>query len=375
MERHNTTPPSGFPQFPPDGNDARSSYPDPPPDDAWPPQAPGADAWPPRGPQGVGSEVTSAAFGSAGDSSAAGGEFWPAEDSEADTTDPQQGSAAHPPADSEKKPVGKAGRNLPLAIGAGLVLGGVVLASLLIDRRAFLLVIVAAIAVGTWEMSQAMRQADIRVPTWTLVGCGLGMLALTWFGGPTLLVLGMGLTVMVLVVWRIADGATGYHIDVPAAVLVSSYIPFLGGFAVLLVAPPDGHLRIIVTLATVVLSDTGGYVAGVLAGKHPMAPKISPKKSWEGLGGSILACVVGAVVLLYFLFDAPLWMGLLFGITVAVAATFGDLTESLIKRDLGVKDMSNLVPGHGGLMDRLDSILLALPLAFAWLSFIAPTSI
>ncbi|GAA4900557.1 phosphatidate cytidylyltransferase [Stackebrandtia albiflava] len=277
---------------------------------------------------------------------------------------------AEPPATRPSR----AGRNLPVAIGVGLGLGALVLASLLIYRQVFLIVVVLAVAVGIWELATAMRKADIRVPVWPLVGCGVGMLALTWFAGAPMLVVGLGVTVAFLVVWRLADGATGYHVDVPAATLVATYIPFLGGFAVLMVVPDDGHLRIIVTLAVVVLSDTGGYVAGVLFGRHPMAPRISPKKSWEGMAGSLAACAIGGAVLLWVTFDVAWWQGALFGVTLAVAATLGDLTESLMKRDLGVKDMSNLIPGHGGLMDRLDSILLVLPVAYAWLAYLAPVS-
>ena len=276
------------------------------------------------------------------------------------------------PAWQATKSTGKAGRNLPMAIGVGLGLGGLVLGSLLVYREIFLVVVAAALAVAIWELSTGMRKANVRVPVWTLVGCGVGMLALTWIAGPDMLVVGLGLTIAVLVVWRLADGATGYHIDVPASALVALYVPFLGAFAVLLLAPDDGHLRIIATLAVVVLSDTGGYVAGVLAGRHPMAPKISPKKSWEGLGGSVFASAVGGALLLFFMFDVAWWLGAAFGVTLAVVATLGDLTESLIKRDLGIKDMSNLIPGHGGLMDRLDSILFVLPVAYAWLVYLVP---
>ncbi|MGH8791633.1 MAG: phosphatidate cytidylyltransferase [Stackebrandtia sp.] len=271
-------------------------------------------------------------------------------------------------------PDSKAGRNLPLAIGAGLGLGAVVLASLLIYRPAFIVVVAAAVLVGLWELSSAMRGAGIRIPIWPLMGCALGMLVVTRFGGAIMLAIGLGVTVAVLIVYRLADGATGYHVDVPAAVLAAVYIPFLGGFAVLMADPSDGHLRVIATLAVAVLSDTGGYVAGVLAGKHPMAPKISPKKSWEGLGGSMAACAIGGALLLYFMFGVSWWLGVLFGVTLAAAATLGDLAESLLKRDLGVKDMSHLIPGHGGLMDRLDSVLVVLPVAFAWLTFLAPPS-
>jgi phosphatidate cytidylyltransferase len=128
----------------------------------------------------------------------------------------------------------------------------------------------------------------------------------------------------------------------------------------------------VVALACVVLSDTGGFVAGVFFGKHPMAPTVSPKKSWEGLAGSMVAAGVGASLLLFFLFDATLWQGAVFGLCVAGVSVLGDLAESLIKRDLGVKDMSNLLPGHGGIMDRLDSILFAAPTAFALFALFAP---
>ena len=148
-------------------------------------------------------------------------------------------------------------------------------------------------------------------------------------------------------------------------------MPFLISFAMPLSAPDDGHWRVLCTLLAVVLSDTGGYAAGVFLGKHPMAPKISPKKSWEGFGGSVTAAAVGSALLLYFLLDVPLYWGLLFGAVISVVAVIGDLAESMLKRDLGIKDMSRLLPGHGGLMDRLDSILFAVPVAYLLLSLVA----
>ena len=114
---------------------------------------------------------------------------------------------------------------------------------------------------------------------------------------------------------------------------------------------------IITFIAITVASDTGGYVAGVLFGKHPMAPVISPKKSWEGFAGSVVFCLVAGWALVVYLLDGDWWVGLLLGLIAAVMATLGDLCESVIKRDLGIKDMSQVIPGHGGLMDRLDSLL------------------
>lgn len=266
---------------------------------------------------------------------------------------------------------GRAGRNLPMAIAVGCGLGAVVLASLLIYRPAFAVLVAIAAGVGLWELVRAIGTRH-KVPLIPLVAGGAGMAAMAWFGGAESLVLGLGLTIVVVMAWRLADGPANYLGDMLASVLAAVWVPFLAGFAVLLVKPDDGQLRIIVTLALVVLSDTGGYVAGVLFGKHPMAPKVSPKKSWEGMGGSIVACAVGGALMLYFAFDVTWWKGALFGLAITIVATLGDLTESMVKRDLGVKDMSGLIPGHGGLMDRLDSILLAAPTAVLLLTALAP---
>jgi phosphatidate cytidylyltransferase len=149
-------------------------------------------------------------------------------------------------------------------------------------------------------------------------------------------------------------------------------VPLLGGFAILLLVPDDGVTRVLAFIATVVASDVGGYTAGVLIGKHPMAPSISPKKSWEGFAGSVTACMIVATPIVALALDGPWWGGLLFGAAMAVSATVGDLGESLIKRDLGIKDMGHLLPGHGGLMDRLDSLLPSAAVAYLLLSLLAP---
>src|SRR2546421_2445956 len=199
------------------------------------------------------------------------------------------------------------------------------------------------------------------------------MVGLAWYGGAEALTLGLVATAVAAMVWRLADGPDGYQRDVVAAMLIAVYVPFLGGFAVLLDRPDNGAVRVIVTLAGVVLSDTGGYVAGVFFGRHPMAPSVSPKKSWEGTVGSIVAAGVGGAILLHSVLHVLWWHGAIFGVAVSVASVLGDLAESLIKRDLGIKDMSHLLPGHGGVMDRLDSVLFALPVAYAVLAFVAPT--
>lgn len=270
------------------------------------------------------------------------------------------------PATASPRP-SRAGRNLPAAIAVGLFLGAVIVTSLFFPP-AFLGVLAAAVSVGIWEMTRAVRAAGAHPPLVPLLAGGLLMVGLAWWAGPDALSLGLLVTVLATMVWRLADGPAGYQRDMTAAALVAVYVPFLAGFAGLLAVAPDGHWRVLVTLAAVVLSDTGGYAAGVFLGKHPMAPSVSPKKSWEGFAGSVLAAAVGSALLLYFLLRIEPWWGAVFGLAVSVAAVVGDLGESMIKRDLGLKDMSRLLPGHGGLMDRLDSILFAVPTAYLLLA-------
>lgn len=270
-----------------------------------------------------------------------------------------------------KKP-GRAGRDLTAAIGVGLSLGAVILLSLLIYRPGFLVVLTAAVLIGVVELTHALRAGGYRPPLVPVVVGALAMVALAWTRGADGLVIAFLFTVLAVLLWRLADGAIGYLMDAAAGVLVSLYVPLLAGFAVLLLAPDDGVGRILIFMGTVVCSDVGGYAAGVLFGKHPMAPRISPKKSWEGMAGSVVACTALAVPVLALVFHAAWWTGFVYGPAIAVSATVGDLGESLIKRDLGIKDMGHLLPGHGGLMDRLDSLLPSAAVAYLLLTLFAP---
>lgn len=268
---------------------------------------------------------------------------------------------------------GRAGRNLPAAIGVGLGLGALIVVPLVVYPLAFLLVLAGAVAVGMWEMARAVRRSGAHPPLVPLIAGGVLTVGLAWFAGPDALSLGLLVTVLGTMIWRLGDGPAGFQRDLTAATLIAVYVPFLAGFAALLAAAPDdGRLRILATLIAVVLSDTGGYAAGVSFGRHPMAPSISPKKSWEGFAGSVTAAALGSALLLWLMFEVAPWWGVVFGVAVSCAAVLGDLAESMIKRDLGVKDMSNLLPGHGGLMDRLDSILFAVPTAYLLLAVFVP---
>ena len=270
------------------------------------------------------------------------------------------------------KSQGRAGRDLAAAIGVGVGLAAVILLSLLIWRPAFLAVLTAAVLIGVIELTRALRAGRFEAPLVPLLVGALGMVVLAWTRGPGGLVVGFLFTVLAVVLWRLAGGPVHYLRDTAAGAMVALYVPLLAGFAVLLLVPDDGVARVLVFIAAVVCSDVGGYAAGVLLGRHPMAPSISPKKSWEGMAGSVAACVLLGTLVLTLTFDAPWWGGVIFGVAMAVTATVGDLGESLIKRDLGLKDMGTLLPGHGGIMDRLDSLLPSAAVAYLLLSVLAP---
>ncbi|MFN2540044.1 MAG: phosphatidate cytidylyltransferase [Mycobacteriales bacterium] len=260
---------------------------------------------------------------------------------------------------------GRAGRNLPAAIAVGVSLGAAIIGSVYSPARwTFIAIVLAAILAGTVEVVRALRTLGAQPPLVPLLVGGTAMIVLGYRNGAEDLFLGFVLTVLGVVVWRLADPVEGVLRDVTAAVFTAAYVPFLAGFAALMTAPPDGPRRITAFIATVVCSDVGGYAAGVLFGRHPMAPTVSPKKSWEGFAGSLFACAVAGGIFFVTLFDVPWWQGVLYGLCVVLSATLGDLGESMIKRDIGIKDMGNLLPGHGGIMDRLDSLLPTAPLAW-----------
>jgi phosphatidate cytidylyltransferase len=268
----------------------------------------------------------------------------------------------------------RAGRNLPAAIGVGVGLGVLIIGSLVLRKELMLGVVVVAICVGVWELRRALAQVSINVPLLPSLVGSVSMLLSAYVGGGEALIVTLGLTCVGILLWRIADGVLDAVRDIAGGIFVAVYPSFLAGFAALLLAAPDdGARRIVVFILVTVLSDVGGYAFGVLLGRHPLAPSVSPKKSWEGFAGSVVTCVAGGAVAVVLLLDGPWWGGALLGACTAVAATVGDLTESTIKRDLGIKDMSTILPGHGGVMDRLDSLVVVAPVAWALLAVVLPT--
>ena len=280
-----------------------------------------------------------------------------------------------PPATpAPQKDHGRAGRDLKAAVASAVVLLGAVAASLAFWKPAFMFIVVAAVVVAVWELRQGLLAKDIDIPEQPLMLGGAVMVVVAYVWGSNALVTATAVTALVTMLWLLRRGVDGYVRTATASVFTLVYVPFLGSFVALLLAEgsrsghgldDNGVAGIITFILVTIASDIGGYVAGVLFGKHPMAPVISPKKSWEGFAGSTLFTVAAGWALVVYLLDGDWWVGICLGLIAVVMATLGDLCESVIKRDLGIKDMSQVVPGHGGLMDRLDSLLATI--APVWL--------
>jgi phosphatidate cytidylyltransferase len=264
----------------------------------------------------------------------------------------------------------RAGRNLPMAAAVGVALAALVLISLYTHSWLFVVVAACAIAVAVHEVVDALHTSGYDVALIPAVTGAVVMLVASYARGIEALLVAFALTVLALVVVRLAGTAEHLARDLDAAVLVTIWVPLLASFAMLMLAQSQGADRVLIFILVTVMSDIGGYVAGVLLGRHRMAPHVSPKKSWEGFAGSLIACAAAGAVAVPVLFSAPAWRGVVFGLVVATSATLGDLGESLLKRDLQIKDMGTVLPGHGGLMDRLDSLLPTAPVAFLLLTWI-----
>lgn len=253
---------------------------------------------------------------------------------------------------------GRAGRNLAAAIASGVVLAVLVVVSLAWVPWLFGVLAAVVLCLGIYELTQAFAGAGIRIARLPVYATTVVGMAVAFIWGPVALLATMGAGVVAVLMWRIRRGTAGYVRDATASVFLLGYVSLMAGFAMLMLAATEGPWRIIVFILLTIGNDIGGYATGVFFGRHPIAPQISPKKSWEGFAGSLIVqCLIGVGAFIW-IFDAPWWQGLIMGAALTITATAGDYVESAIKRDLGVKDMGTLLPGHGGIMDRLDSLVI-----------------
>jgi len=291
-------------------------------------------------------------------------------DSTADTPEatPQDGAPAEP----TRTGTIKTGRNLPAAVAVGVVLGGLAVLTLLTVKATFLIYMGVALAVALYELSSALKTKDIDLPLPPVALGGAAMLtAAYWAAGGAVAAI-FALTVLAILIYRMFGGTDGYVRDVTAGMFATAYLPLLGATVSAMLAEHNGGKRVLTFIVLTICSDIGGYFAGItltpFTGGHKMAPVISPKKTWEGLAGSVVLSVVLGAILLPWLLHGYWWQGIVTGIGAVAAAVFGDLAESMIKRDLGIKDMGSLLPGHGGVLDRIDSLLACAPVVWLLLA-------
>lgn len=267
----------------------------------------------------------------------------------------------------------RTGRNLLLATLIGVAVGLAVLASLIFIKWIFILVAIPIALLGLFEFSRALQNSGRRVDVWPQLIAGLMVLVAAFFAGHWTHFVVTFAGVALVIIWRLlaqmakSDGRS--YGDVLADTLIAGflqlYVPFLASLVLVLLRQDQGELWVLAMLVVVIASDTGAYASGLSFGKHPMAPRISPKKTWEGFAGAAAAALLAGILLAIFLLHLPFWAGIIFGLAILASATIGDLGESMIKRDLGIKDMSSWLPGHGGVLDRLDSILPSAVVALA----------
>ena len=273
------------------------------------------------------------------------------------------------------KPKNSAGRNLPVAIGVGIGLGALVIFAMWAGQLAWYIVVAAAVAVAMWEVLTRLREHSYHLPRTLMILGGQAMVWSSWPLETKGLMAVYVISVLALMFGRLFHNGRhrppiNYLRDMSVGVFVLTWIPMFGSFAAMLSATSQGAATILVFMLCVVASDTGGYITGVMFGSHPMAPAVSPKKSWEGFAGSIVFGMVTGALSIHFLLEREAWVGAIMGLGLVVCASLGDLVESQFKRELGIKDMSNILPGHGGLMDRLDGMLPAAMVTWVAISFL-----
>jgi phosphatidate cytidylyltransferase len=261
----------------------------------------------------------------------------------------------------------RAGRKLLPSILVSLTLLALIFGSINLEPKLFLALICIVIMLGVRELTHAYRAGGIELPDLPIMAVSLVILLASWFGGTEGLAVSTGLSIPILMFFLLLISQKEFIKRSTSAVFAVFYLAVLGGFILLVANDTDGGKRILALVILISCNDTFAYFAGVLFGKHKMAPNISPKKSWEGLIGGLIASLIGGALVFHYAFETAWYVGSAIGVMTVVTATCGDLIESAIKRDLAIKDMSNLLPGHGGIMDRLDSALFTAPAV--WFAF------
>ena len=255
----------------------------------------------------------------------------------------------------------KAGRKLVPSIVVGLSLLGLIWFSLSVYKELFLVVLATAVVLGIREIVRAFNSRSIAISFPSLSIAAIALLGAAWIDGIAGLAIATAISFPILLIRLLLNGPEGFVGKATATTFTLLYLPFLAGFLILLATPSSGFQRVMTFVVLVGCNDTFGYFVGVLFGKHPLVPTISPKKTWEGLAGSVVFTIIGGCLAFHYIMNMHWWIGIIVGLMIVFTATCGDLIESAMKRDLSLKDMGTLLPGHGGMLDRLDSVVLSAP--------------
>jgi phosphatidate cytidylyltransferase len=276
---------------------------------------------------------------------------------------PHDPAAAEAPVPSRER---GAGRNLPVAIATALLLAGVLIATLVLSRPAFVAFLLGIVTLALLELITVLRARATRPARPVVLAMGALLVVGAYLEGPAALSFGLLVTILAAFGWYLVDPArTEVTRNVAATVFATVYVPFMAAHLALVVARADHYVGAVIGYAAlVVVYDTAAYATGATLGRRPIAPRVSPNKSWEGAAGASVACLLAGALLL------PLWepwtlaSGLILAAATCVVAPLGDLSESMLKRDLAVKDMGSILPGHGGMLDRVDALLVMAPVLY-----------
>ena len=276
------------------------------------------------------------------------------------------------PAETAAPKESRAGRDLPAAIGVGLGMLAIAAVGIIWFPIVIAIFIAVLVPIGIWELAQVAKTRNIHLaltPAWV---AGLGIPAAAWFGGVDAMVFALFGSMLLTVFWTAVGEPDRPAASMATTLLAILWMPFFLSFGITLLQETNGNVMLITTVLAIVASDTFGYLVGATLGKHRMAPKISPKKSWEGFFGSLAGAILVSVLLTHFLLEYDWWVGIIIGTVLMLAATAGDFAASMVKRDFGVKDMGTTLPGHGGVMDRLDSVVFAIPVGYTLFVVVLP---
>lgn len=263
-------------------------------------------------------------------------------------------------------------RSLGAAVATGLILVAVIVTAIILGKTAFFFLAATVVSLALYELMDALTRAGRRPATYVALIGGAAIMVLAFLGRPTLVAVAVAFTALATMLWSLLPGR-GENPASDAGWTLLGVLWIAGGGAAavsLLTLSEDGVLLLLSLILVVAVDDIFAYIGGTNLGRHKLAPSISPGKSWEGvIVGSAAALIQGAVVGLIML-DLSVWDGLALGAIGAIFNPVGDLFESMAKREIGIKDSGRLLPGHGGMLDRLDAIIMCAPGFFLYLRLV-----